>query len=185
MSSDLIKENIAFLEKPDEIEAKGGYIPGGILLWGPPGTGKTLLAEAIAGETGKPYVFVEPGAFIKMFMGVGILKVKSLYRKLSKLSLRHGGVIVFFDEADSLGSRGHMGGLGMGQPMQPSSPFCTRFMQRTLLPVSSGPKGRSRDLGCSPTRRPKPHPGAASRTESSWEEWVAVGWGRSRRSSPR
>ncbi len=113
----LIKENIAFLEKPDEIEAKGGYIPGGILLWGPPGTGKTLLAEGIAGETGKPYVFVEPGAFIQMFMGVGILKVKSLYRKLRKLSLRHGGVIVFFDEADSLGSRGQMGQLGMGGGM--------------------------------------------------------------------
>ncbi len=106
---DLIKENIAFLEKPDEIEAKGGYIPGGILLWGPPGTGKTLMAEAIAGETGRPYVFVDPGAFTNMFMGVGILKVKSLYRKLRKLSLRHGGVIVFLDEADSLGSRGNMG----------------------------------------------------------------------------
>ncbi len=101
-----VKENIAFLENPDEIEAKGGYIPGGILLWGPPGTGKTMMAEAIAGQTGKPFVFVDPGAFINMFMGVGILKVKSLYRKLRKLSLRHGGVIVFFDEADSLGSRG-------------------------------------------------------------------------------
>ncbi len=105
---DLIKENIAFLEKPDEIEDKGGYIPGGILLWGPPGTGKTLMAQAIAGETGKPFVFVEPGAFINMFFGIGILKVKSLYRKLRKLSLRHGGVIVFFDEADSLGSRGQL-----------------------------------------------------------------------------
>ena len=106
---DLIKENIAFLEKPDEIEKKGGYIPGGILLWGPPGTGKTLMAQAIAGETGRPYVFVEPGAFINMFMGIGVLKVKSLYRKLRKLSLRHGGVIVFFDEADALGSRGTQG----------------------------------------------------------------------------
>ena len=55
---------------------KGGHVPGGILLWGPPGTGKTLMAEAVAGETGKPYVFVDPGAFINMFMGVGILKVK-------------------------------------------------------------------------------------------------------------
>lgn len=107
---DLIKENIAFLEKPDEIEDKGGYIPGGILLWGPPGTGKTLMAQATAGETGKPFVFVEPGAFINMFFGIGILKVKSLYRKLRKLSLRHGGVIVFFDEADALGSRGQLGG---------------------------------------------------------------------------
>ncbi|MGD9957007.1 MAG: AAA family ATPase, partial [Candidatus Nanopelagicales bacterium] len=94
------------MENPEEIEAKGGYVPGGILLWGPPGTGKTLLAEAVAGETGKPYVFVDPGAFINMFFGVGVLKVKGLFRKLRKLSLRYGGVIVFFDEADTLGSRG-------------------------------------------------------------------------------
>ena len=57
-----VKENILFLENPDEIEEKGGYVPGGLLLWGPPGTGKTLMAEAVAGETGKPYVFVDPGA---------------------------------------------------------------------------------------------------------------------------
>ena len=59
-------------------------------------------------------MFVDPGAFIQMFMGVGILKVKSLYRKLRKLSLKHGGVIVFFDEADSLGSRGALGGTPGG-----------------------------------------------------------------------
>ena len=64
------------------------------------------MAEAVAGETGKPYVFVDPGAFIQMFMGIGVLKVKSLFRKLRRLALRYGGVIVFFDEADSLGNRG-------------------------------------------------------------------------------
>ncbi|HJR92406.1 MAG TPA: AAA family ATPase [Acidimicrobiia bacterium] len=117
----LIRENIAFLEKPDEIEAKGGYIPGGILLWGPPGTGKTLIAESVAGETGSPFVFVDPGAFQNMFMGVGILKVKSLYRKLRRLSLRHGGVIVFFDEADALGSRGNITGLGTPGMAQPAT----------------------------------------------------------------
>ncbi len=94
---------------------KGGYVPGGILLWGPPGTGKTLMAEAVAGETGKPYVFVDPGAFINMFMGVGILKVKSLFRKLRKLALRYGGVIVFFDEADALGNRGALAQGGAGR----------------------------------------------------------------------
>ena len=112
---DHVRENIAFLERPDEIEAKGGYIPGGILLWGPPGTGKTLMAEAIAGEVGKPFVFVDPGAFIQMFFGVGILKVKRLFRKLRKLSVRHGGVVVFFDEADSLGNRGMLAGGPQGQ----------------------------------------------------------------------
>ena len=112
-----VKENMLFLEDPESVEKKGGYVPGGILLWGPPGTGKTLMAESVAGETGKPFVFVDPGAFIQMFMGVGILKVKNLFRKLRKLAVRYGGVIVFFDEADSLGSRGALaGGAPGGQP---------------------------------------------------------------------
>ena len=75
-----VQENIVFLEDPRSIEEKGGHVPGGLLLWGPPGTGKTLMAEAVAGQTGKPYVFVDPGAFINMFMGIGIIKVKSLFR---------------------------------------------------------------------------------------------------------
>ncbi|MFC4531678.1 AAA family ATPase [Sphaerisporangium dianthi] len=122
-----VKENIVFLEKPDEIEAKGGYVPSGLLLWGPPGTGKTLMAEAVAGETGRPYVFVDPGAFINMFMGIGILKVKSLFRKLRKLSLRYGGVIVFFDEADSLGRRGALAQQGPpgSAGSSPGAPFST------------------------------------------------------------
>ena len=105
-----IKENLDFLERPKEIEERGGYVPGGILLWGPPGTGKTLLAEASAGETGKPYVFVDPSAFMQTFVGVAPMKIKHLYRKLRKLSLRYGGVVVFFDEADVLGSRGQTSG---------------------------------------------------------------------------
>ncbi len=111
-----VKESMVFLEDPESIEERGGYVPGGILLWGPPGTGKTLMAEAVAGETGKPFVFVDPGAFINMFMGVGVLKVKSVFRKLRKLALRYGGVIVFFDEADSLGNRGMMSGPGIFGP---------------------------------------------------------------------
>src|SRR5262249_18318622 len=111
-----VKENILYLEHPELIEDRGGYVPGGILLWGPPGTGKTLMAEAVAGETGKPYGFVDPGAFINMFFGVGVLKVKGLFRKLRRLALRYGGVIVFFDEADSLGNRGAVTQGGPGFP---------------------------------------------------------------------
>jgi len=124
---DRVKENIIYLKDPDAIESRGGYVPGGILLWGPPGTGKTLIAEAVAGETRNPFVFVDPGAFTNMFMGVGILKVKGLFRKLRKLALRYGGVVVFFDEADSLGNRGALtrGGVfgpAMGEDL---SPFAT------------------------------------------------------------
>ncbi|MER5646552.1 AAA family ATPase [Streptosporangium sp. NPDC002524] len=124
-----VKENIVFLERPDAIEERGGYVPSGLLLWGPPGTGKTLMAEAVAGETGKPYVFVDPGAFVNMFMGIGILKVKSLFRKLRKLSLRYGGVIVFFDEADSLGKRGSLAQQGPrgGPGFSPHTAGCHGF----------------------------------------------------------
>jgi cell division protease FtsH len=122
---DRVKENIIFLENPELVEDRGGYVPGGLLLWGPPGTGKTLMAEAVAGETGKPYVFVDPGAFINMFFGVGVLKVKGLFRKLRKLSLRYGGVIVFFDEADSLGNRGMATTGGPGGGRNGAAPFAT------------------------------------------------------------
>ena len=182
-----IKENIAFLERPDEIEEKGGYIPGGMLLWGPPGTGKTLIAESIAGETGRPYVFVDPGVLINMFMGVGIIKVKSLYRKLRKLSLRHGGVIVFFDEADSLGSRGAM---GAPEGFRRHTAIAERFAatqgcngihylsspaQRTLLG-----EFQLEDPASDPKRRR-----AAGATGSSWVGWAAEGWAPSRPCSPR
>jgi len=62
-------------------------------------------------------------------MGVGVLKVKSLFRKLRKLSLRYGGVIVFFDEADSLGNRGiAMGGTpGSGAVPAPFADGCHGF----------------------------------------------------------
>jgi|GEM_PF-137736 len=79
-------------------------------------THNTLLAEAVAGETNNPFVFVDPGAFTNMFLGVGILKVKSLFRRLRKLALRYGGVVVFFDEADSLGNRGALSPGGIFGP---------------------------------------------------------------------
>src|SRR5437588_12441840 len=128
-----VKENIIFLRQPEAIEAKGGYVPGGILLWGPPGTGKTLMAEAVAGGTNNPFVFVDAGAFTNVFMVVGILKVKSLFRKLRKLALRYGGVVVFFDEADALGNRGALmpsgpwgGGAGFDDTSGPwaTTPQC-------------------------------------------------------------
>ena len=134
-----IRENLLFLETPEEIEKHGGYVPGGILLWGPPGTGKTLMAESMAGETGKPFVFVDPGAFTNMFFGVGVLKVKSLFRKLRKLALRYGGVVVFFDEADSLGNRGIVsaGGPQRNSTMNATSIFKSNCHGGTYLSESA------------------------------------------------
>jgi cell division protease FtsH len=118
-----VRENLVFLEDPESIEARGGYVPRGILLWGPPGTGKTLMAKSVAGETAKPFVFIDPGAFQNMFVGVGVLKVKGLFRKLRRLAVRYGGVIAFFDEADSLGNRGAGVAQGPWGGMMSPSPW--------------------------------------------------------------
>ena len=140
-----VKESLVFLEDPDSIEKRGGHVPSGILLWGPPGTGKTLMAEAVAGETGKPFVFVDPGAFQAMFFGVGILKVKGLFRKLRKLAVRYGGVIVFFDEADSLGNRGlaQPGGIFGGRQGAGASPFSASPFSATPFFATPGCNGSS------------------------------------------
>ncbi|MFM1758569.1 MAG: hypothetical protein RL193_1146 [Actinomycetota bacterium] len=127
-----IRENLLFLEDPESIERHGGYVPGGLLLWGPPGTGKTLMAEAMAGETGKPFIFVDPGAFNNMFFGVGVLKVKALFRKLRKLALRYGGVVVFFDEADALGNRGI---VTTGQRMQADQCHGGNYLSESAINV--------------------------------------------------
>ena len=136
-------------------------MPGGILLWGPPGTGKTLMAEAVAGETGKPFVFVDPGAFNAMFMGVGILKVKSLFRKLRKLALRYGGVIVFFDEADTLGNRG--GSVARRQRGHRAAPAVRRPVRPLGLAGDAAPAGRRIAPPC-----PSPSRGTAGSAASSW-----------------
>jgi ATP-dependent Zn protease len=149
-----VKETVLFLENPESIEEKGGKVPKGILLWGPPGTGKTMMAKAVAGETSKPFIFVDPGAFIQMFMGVGLLKVKALFRKARKMALRYGGVIMFFDEADSLGNRGIAaggGGFYRGANLRALGADCngvayleagTRasLMHATFGPADAGPK---------------------------------------------
>ena len=148
-----VREAVAFVDDPAAIESRGGRVPKGILLWGPPGTGKTLMAKAVAGETSKPFVFVEPAAFTQMFIGIGPMKVRSLYKKLRKLSLKHGGVIAFFDEADSLGSRG--GAVANATPdFAPVDYGCTHW---------AGPASRrllAEDLFSRATPDPAPPTGA-------------------------
>lgn len=104
---DKVRRQVELLEESAEVEAAGGYMPRGVLLFGPPGTGKTFLAKAAAAASTKPLILVPPGGFASTFVGINFLKVHSLFRLMRKLGRRHGGVICFIDEIDSLGSRGH------------------------------------------------------------------------------
>jgi len=101
-----MQEQVRLLDYPDDIEAAGGHLPKGVLLTGPPGTGKTMLAQAVAGESNKPFIFVAPGSFASAIMGINFLKVYQLFKAIRKQSLRYGGVTVFIDEIDALGNRG-------------------------------------------------------------------------------
>jgi ATP-dependent Zn protease len=98
-----------------------------------------------------------------MFMGIGILKVKSLFRKLRKLALRYGGVIVFFDEADALGNRGALaqgapgGGRGMGHRAPFHAAGCHGFSYlsgdtRSLLTRDAMSSAPLEDLGSGRSR---------------------------------
>jgi ATP-dependent Zn protease len=110
----------------------GGYPPHGILFEGPPGTGKTLMAKAIAGATGVPFLFATGSGFANMFLGIGNLKVRRLFKKARTMSDKYGGAVIFIDEIDAVGARGNvsdrsvtdratdrvvMGGMGMGGGM--------------------------------------------------------------------
>lgn len=86
---------------PDTFEAVGARPSRGVLLAGPPGTGKTQLAKALATECGVNFMEVTGSDFSSPFMGMGIMKVKSLFRQARKKA----PVIIFVDEIDGIGKR--------------------------------------------------------------------------------
>lgn len=102
-----LQEVVEFLRNPKSFAAMGAKVPKGILLEGPPGTGKTLMARALAGEAGSNFFAMSGPDFSGMFVGVGTMRVKQLFRK----ARRAGGGVIFVDEIDSLGGkRGRHGG---------------------------------------------------------------------------
>jgi cell division protease FtsH len=126
------KEVLRVFEGFKDFKQMGGYPPHGILFEGPPGTGKTLMAKAIAGASGVPFLFSTGSGFANMFIGIGNLKVRRLFKKARAQSDKYGGAVIFIDEIDAVGSRGGvttdrssdratdriiMGGMGMGGGM--------------------------------------------------------------------
>ncbi|HEY9683776.1 MAG TPA: AAA family ATPase [Oculatellaceae cyanobacterium] len=96
-----ISEVIDMLQNPQPYIDSGAIMPKGMLFVGPPGVGKTLFARAIANEVGVPFYVLEGGSIAGLIMGLGVLKLKTLFAKLK----RHDKCILFIDEIDSIGSR--------------------------------------------------------------------------------
>lgn len=104
-----IREVMDMIANPQEYAASGAEVPKGMLFVGPPGVGKTLFARAMANEIGIPFYVVEGSSLSGLIMGLGVLKLKTLFAKLRK----HDKAILFIDEIDSIGSR-RQGDKGFG-----------------------------------------------------------------------
>ena len=104
-----IREVIDMISHPKHYEESGAELPKGMLFVGPPGVGKTLFARAIANEVGIPFYCVEGGALSGIIMGLGVLKIRTMFARLRK----HGKAILFIDEIDSIGSH-RQGDKGFG-----------------------------------------------------------------------
>ena len=94
------------MKKPAEYAKRGIRMPKGILLEGEPGNGKTLFAKALAGEAKVNFIPAKATDFESMFMAIGPLKVKLLFRK----ARRRAPCIVFIDEFDGIGTRRNYSG---------------------------------------------------------------------------
>lgn len=129
---DSTKEALALFQGFKKFREAGGYPPHGILFEGPPGTGKTLLGKAIAGSAKVPFLYASGTSFSNMFMGVGNLRIASLFRKGRKMSKKYGGAVIFIDELDAVGgSRGAISSSMVATP-PPTGP------KRFVMPGNMG-----------------------------------------------
>lgn len=94
------------MKNPEEYAKKGIRLPKGILLEGEPGNGKTLFAKAVAGEAKVNFIPAKATDFESMFMAIGPMKVKLLFKK----ARRQAPCIVFIDEFDGIGTRRNYSG---------------------------------------------------------------------------
>ncbi|WP_313026890.1 AAA family ATPase [Pseudomonas lopnurensis] len=96
-----LRDVTAYLRDPAAYARLGARPPKGVLLTGEPGTGKTQLAKALASESNASFIQVTGSDFSSMYFGVGIQKVKSLFRAARK----QAPCIIFIDEIDGIGKR--------------------------------------------------------------------------------
>lgn len=78
----------------------------GMLLVGPPGTGKTMLAKAVSKETGIRFIHASASEWqASSHLGEHIQSIRNSF----SLARRYAPSILFIDEFDSIGRRGHGG----------------------------------------------------------------------------
>jgi cell division protease FtsH len=108
---------------PERFSALGARPPRGVLLTGSPGTGKTHLAKALAAECGVNFIAATGSDFSSMFYGVGIIKVRNLFRQ----ARRKAPCILLIDEIDGIGKRAAEPRMGEAEQNRIVNQFLTEM----------------------------------------------------------
>ncbi|WP_226507122.1 AAA family ATPase [Pseudomonas sp. MWU16-30317] len=108
---------------PERFTSLGARPPRGVLLTGSPGTGKTHLAKALATECGVNFIAATGSDFSSMFYGVGIMKVRSLFRQ----ARRKAPCIILIDEIDGIGRRAAEPRMGEAEQNRIVNQFLTEM----------------------------------------------------------
>lgn len=106
----------SFFENAATYKSAGIKIPKGILFKGVPGTGKTYAARCIAGDVDCYFMTCTASSLQGMYIGSGAENIRNVFEGAKNLRKASGkGVIIFFDELDSLGSRDSHSGNASGE----------------------------------------------------------------------
>jgi len=101
------RQIIRFLHNSTSFVSMGAKLPRGLLLEGPPGVGKTLLAQAMANESCRPFLYVSASQFVEMYVGIGSRRIRQLF----ETARRSAPCILFIDEIDAVGRRRSSGSV--------------------------------------------------------------------------
>lgn len=108
-----IKRQAEYIRSSEKYKSEaikyGIKVSKGVLLYGPPGNGKSMLAQAIAKDNNFYFVKVLSKDFMSDSLTKQLDNLQIIFdrvTRLSKMCSRYDGVLLFFDEFDSLASYG-------------------------------------------------------------------------------
>lgn len=97
---------VKLFDQPNSLYKQFGIKPKGFLFYGPPGTGKTLFANALAGETGCPFVSMRASELNEIYVGTGVKAVREYFDRAKNLAkIAKKPCILFIDEVDAIGMK--------------------------------------------------------------------------------